>query len=95
MRKYKLTGPAKTDLNDIYNHILKQDPATAILVTDRIRETIGQICVFPRMGKLTTRPTIWMFGGSGKSPFRITYRFNDETVTVLRIFRSSRKAIQF
>lgn len=95
MRVFEYTRRAKADLDDIYTRILEQDPSTAALVVERIENAAERLCVFPRMGKSIGHANVWVFGGSRKSPFRITYRFDDETVTVLRIFRANRKQIQF
>ena len=94
MRRFEYAPRADADLVAIYEHIATQDPSTAVLVIDRIEETVDQLCIFPRMGKPTAKPEIWVFDGSRKSSFRITYRFDDEMVTVVRIFRASRQTIQ-
>ena len=95
MRRPNYASCAKVDLTAIFERILLQDPPTAGLVVDRIEQTVDSICVFPQIGKPTNRSDIWVFGGSQKSPFRITYRFDNESVTVIRIFRASREHIQF
>lgn len=95
MRRYSFTTRAKADLANIHRHIFDQDPTTATLVGERIQETVKSLCTFPQMGKETTRPGCWVFGGSGRSPFRITYRFDDENVIVLRVFRTCRQHIQY
>lgn len=95
MRLSNYTSCAKADLTAIYDHIFQQDPPTAALIVDRIELTVESVCVFPQIGKLTNRPDIWVFGGSQKMPFRITYRFDDEILTVVRIFRASREHTQF
>ena len=95
MRALEYAPQAKADLHDIYSRILDQDPNTAALVVERIEATAERLCVFPQMGKETRKRQVWVFGGSSKSPFRITYSFNDETVTVLRVFRANRQHIQF
>lgn len=95
MRRSSFTPKADADLVAIHTHINDQDPATAALVVDRIQATIERLCIFPQIGKETKRTGTWVFGGSGKSPFRITYRFDNDTVTVLRVFRAQRQHIQF
>ena len=95
MRRPNLVPSAQADLRAIYDHIFDQDPTTAALVIERIETVIDSLCVFPQIGKQTTRRHTWVFGGTGKSPFRITYRFTDETVTVLRVFRAQRQDVQF
>ena len=95
MRRYSFAPRAKADLADIHQHIFDQDPTTATLVGERIQETVKSICVFPQMGKETAHPGRWVFGGSGRSPFRIAYRFDDEQVVVLRVFRASRQGVEF
>ena len=95
MREIKFLPRAKADIDEIYERILDQDPSTAALVVERIEATVERLCVFPQMGRETKRSQTWVFGGSGKSPFRITYRFDGQTVTVLRIFRAKRQHIQF
>lgn len=95
MRRFRFSARAEADLVDIHTRINEQDPATALLVLDRIQSTVESLCLFPSMGKETKRSGTWVFGGSGKSPFRITYQFDDETVTVQRVFRAKRRAIQF
>ena len=93
MRQPNFLPRAKADLREIYDHIFSQDPTTAGITIDRIEATIDSLCVFPQIGKESQRPNIWVFGGSGKSPFRISYRFDDETLTVLRVFRHARKKV--
>jgi len=95
MRRFEYTDAAKQDLAKIHERIVQQDAVTASLVVDRIEETIQSVCVFPQMGKLTKQSSVWVFGGSRKCPFRITYRFDDEVVSVVRIFRAKRESIQF
>lgn len=90
MRRFEFSVEADADLIAIHEHVFAQDPSTAGLVVDRIEATAEALCVFPRMGKQTARTNVWVFGGSGKSPFRIAYRFDDQTLFVLRVFRSSR-----
>ena len=93
MRRSKLSPEADADLSAIHSYIFDQDPATAALAIDRIEATIESLCVFPQIGKQTTRPNTWVFGGTGKSPFRVTYRFDEEVLIVLRIFRHSRENV--
>ena len=95
MRQPNFLPSALTDLRAIHDHIFDQDPTTAGLVIERIETIIDSLCVFPQIGKETKRPNTWVFGGSGKSPFRITYRFTEETVTVLRVFRAQRQQVHF
>lgn len=95
MRQFEFAPAADADLVKIHQRIFEQDAATTSLVVDRIEETVESVCVFPQIGKQTKRPSVWVFGGTPKNPFRITYQFDDETVTVLRIFRASRRDIHF
>ena len=94
MRRFEYSAHADADLIAIHAYIHDQDPATAVLVVGRIKETVESLCVFPAMGKPIGRDDAWVFGGSGKSPFRITYRFDDEAVTILHIFRAQRRHVQ-
>jgi len=94
MRRYKFSREADADLAAIHTHINEQDPATAALAIDRIQGTVERLCIFPQMGKETKRANVWVFGGSGRSPFRITYQFDDDTVIVKRVFRTQRQHIQ-
>lgn len=95
MREYELTKPATADLAEINTRIASQDPQTATMTLRRIREAIEAIALFPKMGRETARTDIYQFGGTPNQPFRFTYRFTDETVTVIRIFRASREHTQF
>ena len=94
MRQFRYSARAKRDLAEIHGHVFVQDAMTASLVVDRIEETIRSVCVFPQIGKETGVQGVWVFGGAAKSPFRITYSFNDERVSVVRIFRAQRAHIQ-
>ncbi|WP_299735276.1 type II toxin-antitoxin system RelE/ParE family toxin [uncultured Roseobacter sp.] len=95
MRRFEFAPSANADLVEIHERIAQQDAVTASLVAGRIEETVESLCVFPEMGKQTKREGVWVFGGTARNPFRVTYRFNKNTVTVMRIFRASRNDIQF
>lgn len=94
MRKFEFSGKAKSDLTEIYGHIFEQDALTASLIVGRIEETVNSLCVFPKIGKRTTKLGVWVFSGSRKFPFRIAYRFDEDRVTILRIFRVSRENVR-
>lgn len=95
MRRYEFSESASIDLAEIQAHIYNQDPSTATAVLKRIRESIEAVSTFPEIGKETARPGVYSFGGTPKQPFRFTYRFTEEMVTVIRIFRSTRAQTHF
>ena len=95
MRRFRLSREADVDITNIYARIAEEDLRTATLAVDRIEKTIESVCLFPQMGKETARPGVWVFGGGGRSPFRITYRFDDAFVEVVRVFRASRQHVQY
>lgn len=94
MRKFEYSGSAKSDLSEIYDHIFQQDALTASLIVDRIEETINSLCIFPEIGKETSKHDVWLYKGSRKCPFRIAYRFDKSRLTILRIFRTSREDVR-
>ncbi|WP_299366767.1 type II toxin-antitoxin system RelE/ParE family toxin [uncultured Tateyamaria sp.] len=95
MRKVEYTERAQADIEDIFDWVAQQDGPTAILVVDRIEETVLNVATFPQMGKVTTKQGVFLFGGSRKHPFRITYRFSNERLTIVRVFRSNRRSVQY
>ena len=94
MLRFEYSGKAKSDLTEIYDHIFEQDALTASLIVDRIEETVNSLCIFPEIGKRTTKLDVLAFGGSRKCPFRIAYRFDEDRVTILRIFRTRRENVR-
>ena len=95
MRRFEYTAIARRDLAEIHERIFDQDQTTAALVVDRIQNIVESISTLPTMGKPVGQAGNWVIGGSPKSPFRITYRFNEDCVFIVRIFRARRKNIQF
>lgn len=92
MRKVEYSLRSQADVEDIFNWVAQQDGPTAILVVDRIEETVLNVATFPQMGKTTAKSGVFVFGGSRKHPFRIIYRFSNERLTVVRVFRSQRQS---
>lgn len=95
MRRFEYTAIARRDLAEIHERIFDQDETTAALVVDRIQQTVESISALPTIGKPVGQAGTWVFGGSPKSPFRITYRSIEDCVFIVRIFRARRKNIQF
>lgn len=95
MRKVSFASQAQADITEIFDWIVSQDAPTACLVVDRIEDTAVNIATFPQIGKATSRANVFVFGGSRKLPFRITYSYDDQSVTILRVFRTGRRTIQF
>lgn len=95
MRSYKLAPKAKADLQKIYDHIVADDPQTAKAVMQRIDLLVMTIRQFPGVGKPTQRAGIYIFGGSAKTPFRITFACTNDEITIIRVFRATREHILF
>lgn len=49
--RIRLTVQAKTDLDDIFDAILRQNPTAAVRVSQALREKIGQLADFPSLGR--------------------------------------------
>jgi len=81
---------AQEDRVEIYDHIERASPATAILVDDRIVKAISNLSSFPEMGRPGRRP------GTRElviphTPFLAAYRINGSAVEILRIVRGARR----
>lgn len=90
MRAYEFSRQARADVESILDRIQADVPATADAVARRLQSTIETVCLFPRTGRRTNIPDVWIFGGTKSQPFRFTFKVFDDRILVLRVFRHSR-----
>lgn len=95
MRDLFITPEAFADLEEISAHIAQDDPVTAQAVIERIESSIDVVRSFPNVAKPTRKPNIYVYGGTPKQPFRFTFRYSDDRLEVIRVFRASRRSVQF
>lgn len=67
-------------------------PAVAAALETFIRATIARLAVFPESGaRLPLRPNVWVVP-LVRYPFKIFYTFDRDTITILHIRHSARRA---
>ncbi|MEM6325828.1 MAG: type II toxin-antitoxin system RelE/ParE family toxin [Bacteroidota bacterium] len=51
MSRYVITGPARRDLEDIFDYLAETDPAAALRLDDRLLKAFRQLAELPQMGR--------------------------------------------
>jgi toxin ParE1/3/4 len=81
---------ALEDRVEIYDHIERDSPATAIIVDDRILKAVGNLVSFPELGRPGRRPGTRELV-IPRTPYIAAYRINGQAVEILRIVRGARR----
>ena len=88
--KIAWTRVAKGDLDEIFDHILKEDPRAAAEVLGRIEQLAGYLSGHPGMGRpgrvKNTRELI-----IPGLPWILPYLTGPDTITILRVMHASRQ----
>ena len=89
MGQYRLTAPARRDLQEIVGTIAQNDPATAIAQHQRIVRTLELLASQPEMGSGRYQAAL---GARMKvvDPWLVFYRVDPFGVMVLRIIHGAR-----
>ncbi len=81
---------AKQDLDDIFDHILQENPDMASVVLGRISERILSLIEAPHQGRpgrvAGTRELV-----VPKTPFIVPYQITGNTVEILRVYHGARR----
>jgi toxin ParE1/3/4 len=82
------TADAVNDLEQIFGHIMKQNPAAARDVIRTIAERIGVLKTFSNLGRIGqvagTRELIF-----APMPYVAVYRLKDHAVEILRVYHAA------
>jgi len=81
---------AQEDRVEIYDHIERDSPATAIIVDDRIMKAVSKLTHFPEIGRPGRRPGTRELV-IPRTPYIAADRINGEAVEILRIVRGARR----
>ena len=86
-----LADSAKADLRDIIEWYDSQGvPAVGLRLVAQVVDRVEQLSVFPDSGKVVPEFGIAWLRELDMPPFRIVYRRNEHSVTVVRVWRSER-----
>ena len=90
MRKLLIQPQARTDLSEIWHYIAEQSPEAASIVTQRLDDAIRGLVLMP--GKGHTRADVKDAGYRFWSEYSyvIAYRYDDVSLTVVRIVHGRR-----
>ena len=89
----QMTQPAKRDLAEITRYIARNNPQTALKITDRIEAKINALDHFPERGAYIPQlleENIKEYRQIIESPWKIIYKIDDEIVRILAIIDSRR-----
>jgi len=88
--KLRWTTQAVEDVEAIRKFIANDSDAYADLVVARLLESVERLERFPRSGRVVPELSDPHLREIIEPPYRIVYRFLEETVEVLTVFRASR-----
>jgi len=81
---------AVQDLDEIFDHILQENPGIASVVLNRISERILSLAEMPHQGRpgriSGTRELV-----APKTPFIVPYQITGNTVEILRVYHGARR----
>ncbi len=84
------SGPARTDLESIFNFIAQDNPYAAALVVRRIRDRVVQLQRMPRIGRIgrvaDTRELVVT-----RTPYIVAYRIDEEGISIIRVIHGRRE----
>jgi toxin ParE1/3/4 len=87
--KLRFTETAQRDLSEIFEFIARRDPGAARSVIDAIERSINLLAEFPLSARRTDMKNVRV-RPVARYPFLIFYQADDEFLTVIRIWHSSR-----
>ena len=92
--KYKIhyLEISKNDLDQIFEYILRDNPASALKILDEIDEGITQLSQFPKLGKLPKDDKLKAFGYRVLivANYLVFYIIKEDIIEIHRILHGSR-----
>jgi addiction module RelE/StbE family toxin len=82
--KVRFTATAFAELNDIHDHIAKDNPAAANAVIWRIEQVVGRLADFPNMAREIDPSGVRVFP-VGPFPYLIFYEVQDGVLIVRNV----------
>jgi antitoxin ParD1/3/4/toxin ParE1/3/4 len=90
MRKLLIQPQARLDLLEIWHYIAENSPEAATRVTDKIESAIRGLAEMPGKGHRRADVTDPQYRFWSVYSYVIAYRFDDESLTVVRVVHGSR-----
>jgi toxin ParE1/3/4 len=90
MRKLLIQPQARVDLLEIWHHIALDSIQNANRVTEKLDEAIRGLVVMPGKGHIRKDVRIPAFRFWSVYSYVIAYRYNDTTLTVVRVVHGRR-----
>lgn len=82
------TPRALQDLEDIFEYLSQEDPASALSVLDRIEKAISHLMLYPEIGRKGRIPETRELIISG-IPFFAVYRIRKDAVHILALYHGA------
>jgi toxin ParE1/3/4 len=84
------SGPARADLQSIFDFISRENPYAAAFVVRRIRDRVRQLEQAPRIGRVgrveNTRELV-----VSRTPYVVAYRVDESQVSIIRVIHGRRE----
>lgn len=90
--KIFLSPAAASDLAEIHEYLVAQNPIAAIQVIAKIKSRLQDIALFPHSGRLGSVAGTRELVLSGL-PFVVPYRLKLEEIEIIRIYHTSRQPL--
>ena len=90
MRKLLVLPQARADLLDIWHHITRDSVANADSVADKLELAIRGLAAMPGKGHVRADVKDLRYRFWTVRPYVIAYRFDDRTLTVVRVVHGAR-----
>lgn len=90
MRTVRITPRARKDLVDIVDYIIEQNPKVAVQLIDAIDKSFERLAAVPGMGHRRADVPDLRYRFWNVKPYIIAYRFDDESLTVVRVVHGAR-----
>lgn len=86
--RYRLSEPARLQLDQIDDYIAADSPTAARAVVMRILQRIEQLTLFPRSGRAWRRGTRELV----VAPYIVRYRVTDDLIDVIAVIHGRQRA---
>jgi toxin ParE1/3/4 len=80
---------ASADREGIFDYLVERNPGAALMVDERIEESIERLLQFPEIGR-TGRVSGTRELVISDTPYIAAYRIKDQEITVLRVLHGAR-----
>lgn len=87
--KVRFTATAFAELNQVFEHIARENPRAAVAVLERIGQLVGRISEFPHMAYATDEPGVRVIP-VGRFPYLIFYTVGSGDVVILHVRHAAR-----